>query len=114
MHRIDEALCCLYASEHTNPTTSEVKSCSNLGCLHPQGSKRSTVMPEQNHPTYGCQNRRLCPTVLHCQVVDNYVGDHWAAQRNRQGNVAPNQKQRSADDLHRTRKPHIVLTDQRA
>ena len=85
-----------------------VKCCSKLGFLHPQGRKRSTVMPEQNHPTYDRQNRQLCLAVMHRHVVDDYVGDHWAAQRNRQGNVPPNQKQRSADDLHRTRKPHIV------
>jgi hypothetical protein len=47
-------------------------------------------MPEQSHPTYGCKNRRLRPAVVHCQVVNNYVGDHWAAQRNRQENVPPN------------------------
>jgi len=34
-----------------------VKCCPKLGLLHPQGRKRSTVMPEQDHPTYGCQNR---------------------------------------------------------
>src|SRR3989442_1986398 len=85
MDRIAEALCCLYLSRHKI----RVRCCPKLGFLHPQGRKRSTVMPEQNHPTYGCQNRRLCTAVLHRQVVDNYVGDHWAAQRNRQGTYLP-------------------------
>lgn len=79
-----------------------------LGFFRPQGRERRAVTPEQNHPAYACQNRQLCTNVLHRQVVDDYVGDHWAAQRNRQRNVPPNQKQRSADDLHRTDKPHVV------
>ena len=64
-------------------------------------ANEARLTPEQNHP-YSCQNSQLCTNVLHRQVVDDYVGDHWAAQCNRQRNVPPNQEQRSADDLHRT------------